>query len=66
MVEFIHTLLGEYLPVTYEYIVNDTIVNVIPNGISGVDFSYIFSGLILCIIINSFFKALGGIICKIF
>lgn len=60
---FIDYVLGAYSPVTY---VNLDGISVIPSGLSGVDWGFVFSGLILCIVLFSFFKLIGGVICKMF
>ena len=74
MREFIYNLLGEYTPVTYEHIESywngseswDMTTLVIPDGLAGVDWAYVLTGLLLIVIVYSFFKTLGGIICRIF
>lgn len=68
MREFLQSILGNYNPVTYttyEY-VNEVItpIEVIPNGVAGVDWLYILSGLAFLIVIYSVFRVLGGLICN--
>lgn len=57
---FLDTLLGVYTPITY-MVGND---NVIPAGLAGVDFPYVFRALIFAIVLYSIFRILGGMICK--
>ena len=68
MIDFIRSILGEYTPVVYQVwdAVKEEYYNVIPSGISGVDFGYVFAGLAFLIVIYCTLKILGGIICKIF
>lgn len=54
---FLTNLLGDYVPIS------DTAGN-IPYGMAGVDFSYVFRGIVFCIVIYSVFRILGGVICK--
>ena len=56
-IRFLDSLLGSYTPIS-------DASGVIPAGLAGVDFPYIFRGLLFCIIVYSVFKLLGGIICK--
>lgn len=58
--DFVVQVLGTYTPVTYGA------DNVIPPGLAGVDWSYVFAGVLLCIVVWSVFKLIGGCICKMF
>lgn len=57
---FLDALLGVYTPVTY-VIGND---NVIPAGLAGVDFPYVFRAIIFAIVLYAILRILGGMICK--
>lgn len=69
MREFLISILGTYTPPTYDsYTVVDgvdMVVHVIPDGLAGVDWLYILTGLLFIVVIYSVFKLLGGLICKI-
>lgn len=56
-INFLNDLLGTYTPVT------DSLGN-IPSGIAGVDFPFVFRGVVFCLVIYSVLKLLGGVICK--
>lgn len=56
---FLDSVLDTYVPV----MASD---GTIPSGLAGVDWSYVFAGLLLCIVVWSVFKILGGMICKNF
>lgn len=73
---FIETF-GEYNPITYEacefqticdaegYCDVDTICNdVIPSGVAGVDWVYVFPVISFLIVLLSLCKMLGGLICN--
>lgn len=60
--DFIVAVLGEYTPVVF----TQDGINIIPAGLAGVDFSYVFAGVIMCICIYSVFKIVGSCICKMF
>ena len=63
LIEFIQTLLGTYEPVSYPVyeIAPDVEVvrNIIPSGLAGVDWRYIFTGLVFLVTIYSVFRLLG-------
>lgn len=75
MVEFLQSILGTYTPVTYSHVwaqwdeatqqYIELYEDVIPNGLAGVDWLYILSGLLFIVVVWSVFKLLGGLICKI-
>lgn len=56
-ISFLNSLFGTYTPV-----VDGS--GVIPSGMAGVDFPYIFRALLFVIVVYSVFKLLGGIITK--
>lgn len=56
MKSLIYELFGVYTPVTYT---NDLGVEVIPDGLAGVDFPYIFGCLLFAIAFYSLFRILG-------
>lgn len=77
MKEFLASILGEYVPVSYTVteavydpetgmLISDTVSNVIPSGVAGVDWLYVLSGLAFILCIYCVFKFLGGLICKTF
>ena len=70
MREFLISILGEYSPVTYESFVNvngeTLLVDVIPNGLAGVDWLYVLTGLLFVVVIFCVLKVIGGLICKMF
>lgn len=56
---YINSVLGTYVPVT-------DASGVIPSGFAGVDWSFIFAGVLLCLVVFCVFKVIGAMICKIF
>ena len=56
-ISFLDSLLGNYTPV-----VDGS--GVIPSGLAGVDFPYVFRAVLFAIVIYSVFKLLGAIITK--
>lgn len=75
MVDFLASILGTYSPVTYQVTemcynpsiedIEEITYSVVPNGLAGVDWLYILSGLLFIVVVWSVFKLLGGLICKI-
>ena len=75
MRDFLISILGTYTPPTYEMfqtVIDSTtgqdtsvLVDVIPNGLAGVDWLYVLTGLMFVVVIYSVLKLLGGLICKI-
>lgn len=75
MLDFLESILGTYTPVTYETfqtVIDSTtgmessvLVDVIPNGVAGVDWLYVLTGVMFIVVIGSVLKLLGGLICKI-
>lgn len=57
---FLSNLFGSYVPVTYEY-GGETII---PDGLAGVDFSYVGRVLIFAILLWSLLRLIGGMVCK--
>lgn len=68
MIAFIRSLLGAYTPVFYQVYneASQQIENIIPAGLAGVDWGYIISGVLFCIVVYCMLKFLGALICKIF
>ena len=56
-IQFLDSLLGNYSPVTDSS-------GVIPAGLAGVDFPYVFRAFLFVIVIYSLLKLLGAIITK--
>lgn len=56
-ISFLDSLLGNYTPVVDSS-------GVIPSGLAGVDFPYVFRAVFFAIVIYSVFKLLGAIITK--
>ena len=56
-ISFLNSLLGNYTPVTDGS-------GVIPAGLAGVDFPYVFRAVLFAIVVYSVFKLLGAIITK--
>lgn len=67
MVDFLQSVLGEYVPVVYEYfdIALDQYHEVIPSGMAGVDWPYIIGGLAFLIMLYSVFRIIGIFIEKL-
>lgn len=63
MRDFIDSILGTYTPMGF---LNDDGTYTALSGLAGLDWSYIFTGVLFCIVVYSFFKIIGGIICRIF
>lgn len=66
MKELIEVLFGEYIPVTYETIVQTADgfenVSVIPAGLAGVDWTYVLGVGLFAITLFCAFRILGGIL----
>lgn len=62
MREFLISILGEYQPVTY--LVDG--VEVVAQGVAGVDWLYIITAAAFLLCAFCLFKAIGGLICRIF
>lgn len=52
-------IIGQYTPISY---VNENGIDVIPDGLSGVDFGYLISGLLLVVCIYGIVRIIGGLI----
>lgn len=63
LIEWVEGVLGTYVPNTYDIsqVVGEDEVTqtIIPSGLAGVDWRYIFTGVLLCITIWSVFRLLG-------
>lgn len=57
--DFLNNVLGPYMPVVSQN-------GDIPAGFAGVDWSFIFAGVLLVVTVYSVYKIIGGMICKIF
>lgn len=64
MREFVESILGTYCPSFLTSSEDGSLIAL--HGLAGLDWSYIFTGVLFCIVVASFFKIIGGIICKIF
>lgn len=66
MREYLDGILGTYTPTSYEGVIlvdgEEMFVNIIPDGMAGLDWSFVISGLVLVIGIWSIFKIFGLII----
>lgn len=58
---FIDSILGTYVPVSY----TDGSVDIIPSGLSGVDWSYVFSGALLLLTFYCIFRIIGGLLSNV-
>ena len=66
MREFISNLLGTYVPVTYPKVVDGVTYQIVASGLAGVDWLYVITGVCFLILVFSFFKLLGAIVCNLF
>lgn len=66
IIEFLSAFLGEYSPVSYPvYAVADdveVVKYIIPAGLAGVDWRFVFAGLLLLVCVYSVFRILGILI----
>lgn len=69
MYDYLQSILGTYTPPTYETYVSvdgvSTLIDVIPDGLAGVDWLYVLSGVAFILCIYCVFRLLGGLLCKI-
>lgn len=56
-ITFLNSLLGIYTPVTDSS-------GIIPAGMAGVDFPYVFRAVFFAIVVYCVFKIIGAIICR--
>lgn len=62
---FLDGILGVYTPTSYViYTSGGTSETVIPSGLAGLDWSYIFTGILFCIVVYCFLRMLGSIISR--
>lgn len=59
--EFMQAIFGNYNPITYT---DSAGVEIIPSGLSGVDWQYVLGVVLFCVIVYSLLRILGGLICK--
>lgn len=57
MISWLQSVFGTYTPITYTLDGND----IIPSGMSGVDWQYLAGVIVFCIFLYSVFRFLGGI-----
>jgi len=73
---FLITLLGTYTPVmtkqvvyTYDTVTSAYItsqIDVVAAGVAGIDWLYILTAAFFLIVVYSFFRILGGVLCRTF
>ena len=56
-IDFLNDLFGNYTPVVDSN-------GVIPAGMAGVDFPYVFRAVLFVVVVYCVFKVIGAIICK--
>lgn len=66
VIEWFEEVFGTYTPVMTDVYVagSDTVAQVVASGAAGVDWPYIGRILVFCIVLYSFFRVLGGLICR--
>lgn len=66
VIDWFASVFGEYQPVmTDVYIAGqDALAHVVASGAAGVDWPYIGRVAVFCIVLYSFFRVLGGLICN--
>lgn len=62
MRDLIIDIFGTYQPNTYEMITTDGAIDVIPNGLAGVDIPYIAGVILFGIFLYCTFRIIGGLI----
>lgn len=66
MLSILESLFGTYTPVTYESVSSTgALIEVIPNGLSGVDWPYILGVFLFAICLYSVFRILGVILSRV-
>lgn len=70
MKEFLESILGTYTPVTYtDYILDADgtlfAFDRVADGLSGIDYLYVLSGVAFIVAVYCVLKCIGGLICKI-
>lgn len=53
------SIMGTYTPVSYTSYIDSEAVDVIPDGLAGVDIPYVFSCIAFCIAMYSTFRLIG-------
>lgn len=64
MKDLIVSLFGEYIPVTYEVIVDGVTQIVIADGVAGVDWPYVLGILIFVVVLSSVLRGLNGLLSR--
>lgn len=57
MISWLQTVFGVYTPITY----SSNGIDIIPDGMSGVNWEYLAGVIIFCVFLYSVFRFLGGI-----
>lgn len=70
MYAYLQSILGPYTPPTYTTFVPGldgalAAVEVIPDGLAGVDWLYVLSGVAFLLVVYSVLRLIGGMLCKI-
>lgn len=73
LLEFVRQIFGEYTPHSFpvpliEHLAEgetQVYYEVIPAGLSGVDWEYVLSGLIFCIVLYSVLRIIGAVISRV-
>ena len=65
MQTILFNLFGSYTPVTYQVPYEDTYYEVIPQGLAGVDWTYILGIGLFAICLYSVFRIIGSIISRV-
>lgn len=65
MFDYIQSILGDYEPISYVYKVGEDTFNIIPSGLSGVDWRYIIGAVAFLIMLYSIFRIIGIFIDKL-
>lgn len=66
MLELLTELFGEYTPITYEVVDAEGVAQtIIPAGLSGVNWQYVFLAAIFLVCLYSGLKTLGAVISRV-
>lgn len=61
MREFLESVLGTYTPVSYT---DSYGVTIIPDGLSGIDWTYVLTALLFIVVVYSVFRILGSFLSR--